>query len=149
MRSLFIRASRTLLPIMQEPDFTDLVQRIREWARDLGFQQVGIADAHLGEDEKRLLDWLQQGRHGEMQYMHRYGSSRARPSDIVPGTIRIVSARMDYLPHDVEDAQSVLSDPRLAYISRYALGRDYHKVMRARLAKLAERIQSEIASTEF
>jgi len=134
---------------MTEPDYNNLVLRIREWARDLGFQQVGIADAHLGEDEERLLQWLHQGRHGEMQYMHRYGSSRARPSDIVPGTLRVVSARMDYLPHDMAEAERVLSDSQLGYISRYALGRDYHKVMRARLAKLAAQIQSEIDSTQF
>jgi epoxyqueuosine reductase len=103
----------------------------------------------LGEDEERLLQWLQQGRHGEMQYMHRYGHSRARPSDIVPGTLRVISARMDYLPHDMDEAERVLCDSQLGYISRYALGRDYHKVMRARLAKLAEQIQSEISSTAF
>ena len=134
---------------MTEPDYNPLVVRIRDWARDLGFQQVGIADAHLGEDEERLLQWLQQGRHGEMQYMHRYGRSRARPSDIVPGTLRVISARMDYLPHGVEQAEAVLADSQVGYVSRYALGRDYHKVMRARLARLAEHIQSEISSTEF
>jgi epoxyqueuosine reductase len=134
---------------MTEPDYTDLMLRIREWARELGFQQIGVADAHLGADEDRLLQWLQQGRHGEMQYMHRYGPSRARPSDIVPGTLRVISARMDYLPHEMSEAERVLSDSKLAYISRYALGRDYHKVMRSRLAKLAERIQSEIGATQF
>jgi epoxyqueuosine reductase len=134
---------------MTEPDYNALMLRIREWALELGFQQVGVADAHLGEDEERLLQWMQQGRHGEMQYMHRYGSSRARPSDIVPGTVRVISARMDYLPHQMDDAERVLSDARLGYVSRYALGRDYHKVMRARLARLAERIQGEVAQTEY
>lgn len=134
---------------MNEPNYNDLVPRIREWARGLGFQQVGIADAHLGEDEARLLEWLDRGRHGEMQYMHRYGHSRARVADIVPGTLRVISARMDYLPQEMGAAEHVLGDPQLGYISRYALGRDYHKVMRARLAKLAERIQSEISATQF
>jgi epoxyqueuosine reductase len=134
---------------MREPDYNLLASQIREWAGELGFQQVGIADARLGEDEERLLQWLQQQRHGEMHYMHRYGLSRARPADIVPGTVRVISARMDYLPHGMEDAEDVLADPQLGYISRYALGRDYHKVMRARLRRLAERIEAQISSTAF
>jgi epoxyqueuosine reductase len=134
---------------MTQPDYNALVLRIRDWAHDLGFQQVGIADAHLGEDEEHLLHWLQQGRHGEMQYMHRYGPSRARPSDIVPGTLRVISARMDYLPQAMANAEGVLANPELGYVSRYALGRDYHKVMRARLARLAEYIRTEISSTAF
>ncbi|HEU4600340.1 MAG TPA: tRNA epoxyqueuosine(34) reductase QueG [Steroidobacteraceae bacterium] len=134
---------------MSEPDYTSLSLRIREWAREFGFQQVGIADAHLGEDENRLLQWVEQRRHGEMHYMERYGVSRARPADIVPGTLRIISARMDYLPETAHGAERVLADPQAGYISRYALGRDYHKVLRRRLAQLAERIQSEISSTQF
>jgi epoxyqueuosine reductase len=134
---------------MTETDYTSFIPRIREWARELGFQQVGIADANIREDEERLLEWLGQGRHGEMQYMQRYGASRARPADIVPGTLRLISARMDYLPSDMRATERVLSDPDLGYISRYALGRDYHKVLRQRLARLAERIQAEIAATQF
>jgi epoxyqueuosine reductase len=134
---------------MTEPDYNTLVLRIREWAHDLGFQQVGIADAHLGDDEERLLRWLEQGRHGQMQYMDRYGASRARPADIVPGTLRLISARMDYLPQGMSEAEGVLANPQLGYVSRYALGRDYHKVLRTRLARLAERIQAEISATQF
>jgi epoxyqueuosine reductase len=84
-----------------------------------------------------------------MHYMERYGVSRARPANIVPGTLRLISARMDYLPSDMQTAEQVLADADLGYISRYALGRDYHKVLRQRLARLAERIQAEIASTQF
>lgn len=134
---------------MKEVAYTSLVLQIREWARELGFQQVGIADANLADDEARLLQWLELGRHGEMHYMERYGVSRARPADIVPGTLRLISARMDYLPSDMQTAEQVLADADLGYISRYALGRDYHKVLRQRLARLAERIQAEIASTQF
>jgi epoxyqueuosine reductase len=134
---------------MKEVAYTSLVLQIREWARELGFQQVGIADANLADDEARLLQWLELGRHGEMHYMERYGVSRARPANIVPGTLRLISARMDYLPSDMQTAEQVLADADLGYISRYALGRDYHKVLRQRLARLAERIQAEIASTQF
>jgi epoxyqueuosine reductase len=134
---------------MTETDYTSFVLRIREWARELGFQQVGIADANIPDDEERLLEWLEKGRHGEMQYMQRHGASRARPADIVPGTLRLISARMDYLPSDMQAAERVLADPDLGYISRYALGRDYHKVLRQRLARLAERIQAQIAATQF
>jgi epoxyqueuosine reductase len=124
---------------------SDLSRSIRDWGRELGFQQIGIASVDIREDEERLMRWLEQGRHGEMDYMHRHGRRRARPQEIVPGTVRIISARMDYMP-EARDAEAVLGDASLGYVSRYALGRDYHKVLRSRLARLGERIQAHSAS---
>jgi epoxyqueuosine reductase len=122
------------------PDYPALAQSIKRWGMELGFQQLGIADAELAEDEARLLQWLKAGRHGEMHYMERHGTRRSRPGELVPGTIRVISARMDYWPADAREADSVLQDPALAYLSRYALGRDYHKIVRKRLQQLASRI---------
>ena len=123
-----------------------LARSIKEWGRELGFQKVGIAGVDLAADEQRLAAWLAQGRHGEMQYMERHGTRRSRPAELVPGTIRVVSARMDYRVEGA-DPDAVLHDPALGYISRYALGRDYHKVLRHRLAQLADRIAAA-AGTE-
>ncbi|MBK9130869.1 MAG: tRNA epoxyqueuosine(34) reductase QueG [Gammaproteobacteria bacterium] len=120
--------------------FADLAQRIKTWAREFGFAEAGITDTVLDEHEAHLLNWLDQGRHGEMDYMARHGTRRSRPSDLMPGTLRVISVRMDYLPPGGADPWTVLEDPRLGYVSRYALGRDYHKVLRARLQALAERI---------
>src|SRR5688572_25578067 len=107
----------------------DLARAIRAWGAELGFQQIGVAAVDIPEDEARLLRWLEQGRHGAMGYMARHGARRARPHEIAPGTLRVISARMDYLPPRARGAQEVLNDPELGYVSRYALGRDYHKVM--------------------
>jgi epoxyqueuosine reductase len=120
--------------------FTDLARRIKAWGRELGFAATGITGTELEEHETRLLDWLQAGRHGEMDYMARHGSRRSRPQELVPGTLRVISVRMDYLPPEGRDPLAVLDDPLLGYVSRYALGRDYHKVLRARLQALAARI---------
>jgi epoxyqueuosine reductase len=116
-----------------------LAADVKAWGRELGFQKVGIAAVDLPEDERRLLDWLAAGRHGEMHYMARHGTRRSRPADLVPGTIRVISARMDYWPEG-EDAGRVLKDTSTGYVSRYALGRDYHRVLRNRLARLAGRL---------
>jgi epoxyqueuosine reductase len=124
----------------------ELASSIREWGHELGFQQIGIAGIDIAADEERLMRWLEQGRHGAMDYMQRHGRRRARPQEVIPGTLRIIAARMDYLPPQARDADEVLADPDLAYVSRYALGRDYHKVMRARLAQLADRIRAHSAS---
>ena len=121
-----------------------LATDIKTWATELGFQQVGITGIDLSEDEGHLLDWLEQGMHGEMAYMERHGKKRSRPDLLRPGTIRVISARMDYLPPQANAAESVLDSKDSAYISRYALGRDYHKVMRSRLKKLARRIETSI-----
>ena len=120
-------------------DLAALASSIKAWGKDLGFEAVGIADADLSAAEPRLLDWLAKGYHGEMHYMEKHGVKRSRPAELRPGTLRVISARMNYLP-DAEDAQEVLDDADKAYVSRYALGRDYHKVMRARLQDLADRI---------
>ena len=123
-----------------EPD--TLATDIKTWGKELGFQQVGITGIDLSEDEDHLLNWLEQGMHGEMAYMELHGIKRSRPDQLRPGTLRVISARMDYLPAKARSAQSVLDDEELAFISRYALGRDYHKVMRSRLKKLAQRIEA-------
>jgi epoxyqueuosine reductase len=117
-------------------DYAALATRIKQWGRELGFQAVGIADTDLAAAENRLGDWLGRGWHGEMDYMARHGALRARPAELVPGTQRVISCRMDYLPA----AGAAAGDPLLAGIARYALGRDYHKVMRARLQRLCDRI---------
>ena len=129
-------------PAGTDPDHAALADHIRAWSRELGFQQVGIADIALDEDEEHLLEWLAQGRHGEMGYMQRHGTQRSRPAELLPGTLRVISVRMDYWPPASHPAESVLTDQTKAYLSRYALGRDYHKVLRKRLQRLAERIES-------
>lgn len=123
-----------------------LAQAIRHWGRELGFQQIGIANVDIRDDEERLVRWLEQGRHGAMEYMQRHGRKRARPAEWVPGALRVISVRMDYLPPEARPAEEVLNDPQLGFVSRYALGRDYHKVLRRRLAQLADRIQSHSSS---
>jgi epoxyqueuosine reductase len=135
--------------VMSTHDYTELVGSIRQWSRELGFQQVGIAGIELPEDEARLMRWLEQGRHGAMEYMERHGRRRARPHELVPGTLRVISVRMDYLPANAQNAHEVLEDAERGYVSRYALGRDYHKVMRRRLAKLADKIQAHSASQAY
>jgi len=121
-------------------DYTALARNIKAWGQELGFQQIGITDTQLGVHETHLLNWLQAGRHGEMAYMQLHGTRRSRPADLVPSTLRVISARMDYLPQSAASTESVLGDPELGCVSRYALGRDYHKLLRARLQKLADRI---------
>jgi len=109
-------------------------------ARAEGFADIGVSGIELAEDEAHLLSWLDAERHGEMDYMARHGTRRSRPAELIPGTLRVISLRMDYWPDDAADAAEVLADKRLGYVSRYALGRDYHKVLRAALARLAEAI---------
>ncbi|MEO5622670.1 MAG: tRNA epoxyqueuosine(34) reductase QueG [Dokdonella sp.] len=125
-------------------DGAALITDIRRWGAELGFQHVGVSGVDLSEDETHLLNWLDAGFHGEMDYMARHGTRRSRPADLQPGTLRVVSARMDYAPADISQAWDVLGDGERAYISRYALGRDYHKVLRARLQILTDRIASMI-----
>jgi len=120
-----------------------LAQKIRDWSQELGFQQVGITDTDLSGYEQRFLDWLALGFHGEMAYMSKHGTKRTRPAELIPGTLRIISVRMDYLPGDSAMIK-VLNNPEQGYISRYALGRDYHRLMRKRLDQLAKKIADEI-----
>src|SRR3954464_5155795 len=114
-------------------DWTRLANDIRDWGRELGFAEIGIADTDLSSEEERLMRWLEAGRHGAMDYMSRHGTRRSRPAELVPGTVRVISARLDYFPADGRDAHEVLGAPERAYVARYALGRDYHKVLRQRL----------------
>ncbi len=125
-------------------DWSALAARIDAWGHELGFQAMGIANTELSVEEERLQRWLDAGRHGEMAYMARHGTRRARPAELVPGTVRVISARMNYWPEDAADAKALLDDPHAAYIARYALGRDYHKVLRGRLQRLADRIAGEV-----
>ena len=124
-------------------DLPSLAQSIKDWGRELGFQQIGISGLELGEHEAHLQRWLDAGYQGEMDYMAAHGRKRSHPDELVPGTLRVVSLRMDYLPGDTRMAQR-LQEPEKAYVSRYALGRDYHKLIRKRLQQLAERIQQAI-----
>ncbi len=116
---------------------------IRGWGRELGLDAVGFAPVELGEAEARFLAWLAAGRHGEMDYMARHGTARSRPRELVPGTCSVITARIEYLPPG-HDAAAILADPARAYVSRYALGRDYHKLLRGRLQRLASRMEAEI-----
>ncbi|MFZ0499744.1 MAG: tRNA epoxyqueuosine(34) reductase QueG [Steroidobacteraceae bacterium] len=113
-------------------------------ARELGFDRIGVAPIDIPQDEQHLLRWLDAGFHGEMDYMRRHGTLRSRPQELSPGTIRVVSARMDYWPAAAEEAAAVLGDADRGYIARYALGRDYHKVLRGALARLAKALAADI-----
>jgi len=121
-----------------------LREHIAVWARDLGFDAVGVADVDLSVAEPGLLAWLDAGFHGTMDYMARHGLKRARPAELVPGTVSVITVRMNYLAGDADDAVRTLDDGATAYVSRYALGRDYHKVLRSRLQKLADRIAEDV-----
>ncbi len=125
------------------PDYAALAARIRALAREFGFQRCGIAGIELGEDEEHLRSWLAQGLYGSMDWMARHGDKRARPGELVPGTLRVLSVGLDYGQDDAA-AWATLADGSRAYVARYALGRDYHKLMRQRLQTLADRIQDEI-----
>ncbi len=125
-------------------DYAVLAADIKQWGLGFGFQAVGIADTDLSAAHGRLAGWLGLGWHGEMDYMARHGELRSRPSDLVPGTLRVLSCRMDYLADTPGSVEEELQDPSAAYIARYARGRDYHKVMHNRLQKLCERIEAEV-----
>jgi len=127
-----------------QTDYALLAEHIKTWGKELGFQAVGISDTHLDAAEVRLLKWLAEGQHGTMDYMAKHGAKRARPSELVPGTLRVISVRMNYYPEQAKDTLEVLADSSRAFISRYALGRDYHKVLRKRLEQLAQQIRNEI-----
>ena len=125
-------------------DYAALARDIKRWASELGFADAGISGTDLGQHEQHLQRWLDDGHHGEMAYMARHGTRRSRPAELEPGTQRIISVRMDYLPPGSANAWSVLRDGEAGYVSRYALGRDYHKLMRSRLQQLAERIHTVV-----
>jgi epoxyqueuosine reductase len=125
-------------------DYNQLAADIRRWGADCGFQQVGISSIDLAADEAHLLNWLAAERHGKMDYMSRHGVKRSRPHELLAGTVRVISVRMDYDPPGARDAWDVLDQPELGYVSRYALGRDYHKLLRNRLQRLADRIAGHV-----
>jgi len=127
----------------------DLALALKAKARDLGFQQLGISDTDLDRDRAYLDRWLELMRHGDMGYMARHGSRRTTPEALVPGTVRVVAARMDYLPEPGAEMERALRQPARAYIARYALGRDYHKLLRNRLKHLAEWLRSEVGNTRY
>jgi epoxyqueuosine reductase len=131
------------------PDFSALARDIKQWGENLGFQQVGIADCDLGAAEAGLAEWLARGWHGDMDYMAAHGTRRSRPAELVPGTVRVIAVRMNYLPAQARPAAEVLEAPGLGFFSRYALGRDYHKVMRRRLQRLADRITAEVGPFRY
>lgn len=128
---------------MSTIDLHQLAADIKRWGQELGFQQVGITDTDLSREEPRLKAWLAKGYQGSMEWLAAHGNKRSRPDELLPGTVRVISVRMDYLPGDTEQIK-VLKDNRKAYLSRYALGRDYHKLIRKRLATLAEKIDRSL-----
>lgn len=130
-------------------DAIQLVRSIKTWAKQLGFQGAGISDTSLQNAEIRLMEWLGKSYHGKMNYMQHHGSKRTRPQELEKGTLSIISVRMDYLPQNMEQALAVLNEKQNAYISRYALGRDYHKVLRRRLARLARKIEEAIGPFSY
>jgi epoxyqueuosine reductase len=130
-------------------DLHALAAAIKGWGRELGFQEIGISDTELGQQEAQLLEWLARGFHGEMDYMARHGVARARPAELLPGTLRVISVRMNYTAADARDSWDVIEDAEAAFISRYALGRDYHKLLRARLQQLAERIDGAVSGYRY
>ncbi|MGB0515186.1 MAG: tRNA epoxyqueuosine(34) reductase QueG, partial [Wenzhouxiangellaceae bacterium] len=128
----------------EKPDPDTLKREIRAWGEELGFQQVGVTGIDLAESEQRLEEWLARGMHGEMEWMARHGRKRTRPDQLVPGTRSVIVVRMNYLPARATPVETLLEQPDRACISRYAVGRDYHKVLRGRLKALANRIAARI-----
>lgn len=129
--------------MLNEPNLSQLATDVKRWGRELGFQQVGITDTELGDAETRLKNWLAKNYHGSMEWLAAHGDKRSRPAELLPGTLRVISVRMDYLPGDTQQIQT-LKNPTKAYISRYALGRDYHKLIRKRLSLLAKQINDAL-----
>jgi len=127
----------------------EILSKLEIWAEEFGFQQLGVSDIDLSKAEQQLTQWLAKQFHGEMGYMQQHGTKRTRPEELVPGTVSIISVRMDYWPEPAKEAWSVINDNQLGFVSRYALGRDYHKVMRSRLAKLAEKIKTEFGEMGY
>ena len=131
-------------PLSAPADPSQLARRVRALAREFGFQRCGISGIELAKDEAHLRDWLAKGLYGSMEWMARHGDKRTRPDELVPGTLRVISVGLDYGRNDSEEVWNTLAEGERAYVARYALGRDYHKLMRQRLQKLAERIQQEV-----
>lgn len=134
--------------MQKQHDWHALALQIKQWGAELGFQQVGITDTHLAKAEQHLNAWLEKGYQGTMHFMKKHGSKRSRPDELVPGTLRVISVRMDYLPPEAKTI-AVLNNPSKAFVSRYALGRDYHKVLKKKLMQLAEKITEEVGTFGF
>ena len=146
------KSSVKLSAMINSHDFEQLSADIKSWGLALGFNQIGITDTDLQAAEVKHQAWVAKSFHGEMDYMAKHGVKRTRPAELVPNTLRVISVRLDYLPPDSLHSESVLQDQSKAFISRYALGRDYHKVMRNKLQKLGDKIQTEVtklAITDF
>lgn len=129
---------------LKQQELVQLSNDIKHWGNLLGFQQVGISSIKLSQAEERLQTWLKRGFHGEMHYMEKHGHKRSRPGYLIPDTLSIISVRMDYGPQQPFNWQTMLANPNNAYVSCYAWGRDYHKLMRKRLKRLAEKIQQQL-----
>ncbi|MDR0439559.1 MAG: DUF1730 domain-containing protein, partial [Candidatus Accumulibacter sp.] len=123
-----------------------LVEKIKHWGKELGFSAVGIVRADVSEASPRLARWLELGRHGEMDYMAKHRELRATPAALLPGTVSVITVRLPYWPRAVE-SERALADDGAAYVSRYALGGDYHRILRRRMTQLARRIETELAET--
>ena len=131
------------------PEMNQLLATLQTWGKELGFQKIGVSDINLQHAEIEMLQWLEKKFHGEMDYMERHGIKRSRPEALVPGTIRVITARMDYWPESAAEPWGVLDDSNKAFISRYALGRDYHKMMRKRLLLLSKKIESVVNNMAY
>ena len=132
-------------------DLVSLASDIKIWSRELGFQETGVSDAKAEKShvERGLLEWLNEGYHGNMDYMAKHGIKRSHPDKLIPGTLRVISVRMNYSPPKARNSWQVIEDSEKAFISRYALGRDYHKVLRGRLQKLADKITAQIGHCNY
>jgi epoxyqueuosine reductase len=151
MAAIILRASdrEATMPALEPKVLDELAAALKRKAREFGFQKLGIADTDLERDRDYLERWLDLGRHGAMAYMARHGSKRSTPEALLPGTVRVICVRMDYLPQTGAEARQALERPDRAYIARYALGRDYHKLMRKRLKQLAEWLGAEVGETRY
>ena len=128
------------MQLLNDNDYTSLAADIKRWGCELGFAEIGITDTDLSSAETEHQAWINKGFHGDMDYMAKHGTKRTRPADLVPNTVRVITARLDYLPPAAKESWDVIQDGKQAFISRYALGRDYHKVMRQKLQKLCDKI---------
>ena len=137
------------MQLLNDNDYTSLTADIKRWGRELGFAEIGITDTDLSSAEVEHQAWINKGFHGDMDYMAKHGVKRTRPADLVPNTVRVISARLDYLPPAAKESWGVIQDGEKAFISRYALGRDYHKVMRQKLQKLCDKIASNIEDFQY
>ncbi len=141
--------SATMMRPHEQIDWLELTLAIKHWAGELGLDAIGIAETDIPQAESHLFEWLDRDFHGEMGYMAQHGTKRSRPSELLPGTQRVISVRLNYLPEEQQRSEEVLADPAQAFITRYSLGRDYHKLLRKRLQSLIDRIQQAVGNHSF